>query len=152
MPSLSPRTPTCRPGRRWWPRPGPGSWRARGSTRPPSASSSRSTSPPRPRWAVVGEGAESGRPVTTDAWGIDDGYHDVHHQWRATDPVIAAALRQAMGADGDEPAPPRGRDVRVVRGGAPARLDRPADVRLEDGTELRPADQLAADLPIGSHD
>src|SRR4051812_9687444 len=91
--------------------------------------------------------------MTTDAWGIDDGYHDVHDRWCPTDPAIAAELRRSMGADdGEEAAPPAGRDVRVVRTGEAVRLDEPAELRLEDGTVLKVADQLPPDLPLGYHD
>jgi 4-alpha-glucanotransferase len=92
--------------------------------------------------------------MTTDPWGIDDGYWDVHGSWHATAPQTAATLRAAMGGDPERPdeVPPAGRPVWVVRAGDPATLLGPCNLTLEDGAELRAEGSLPADLPIGYHD
>ncbi|HEY3188036.1 MAG TPA: 4-alpha-glucanotransferase [Solirubrobacteraceae bacterium] len=87
--------------------------------------------------------------MTTDAWGITDGFHDTAGGWHSTSAQTRAAIRRAMG-DADAEAPPPS-SVRVVRQGASPELDGPAELTLEDGAVLRVTDRLAADLPTGYH-
>ncbi|MEY2463833.1 MAG: 4-alpha-glucanotransferase [Acidimicrobiaceae bacterium] len=88
-----------------------------------------------------------------DAWGIDDGYHDVHGQWHDTSDRTRRALRVAQGglADLADP-PPRARPVWFVRHGSGPPIQRPAELDLEDGTVLHARDALPPDLPLGYHD
>jgi 4-alpha-glucanotransferase len=108
--------------------------------------------------------------MTTDPWGVDEGYWDAGGTWRPTSATTAAGLRAAMGCtvglgEGGEPGcPPTTRDVRVVQQGEVDQLDRldllreeaeldgPAELLLEDGTELKIDGKLPPDLPIGYHD
>jgi 4-alpha-glucanotransferase len=88
-----------------------------------------------------------------DAWGIEDGYHDVGGQWHDTAEPARRALRVAPGglADLADP-PPRSRPVWFVRHGTGPPLQRPAQLDLEDGTVLHAHDALPPDLPLGYHD
>ena len=106
--------------------------------------------------------------MTTDPWGVDEGYWDAGGTWHPTSPATAAGLRAAMGCEageGDDPgSPPGTRDVRIVRLGQleqldeldqlrqEAELDGPAELVLEDGTELKVDGKLPRDLPMGYHD
>jgi 4-alpha-glucanotransferase len=84
--------------------------------------------------------------VTTDAWGIDDGWFDFAGRWHAASPDTIAAIRAAMG----DPGP--GRAARVVRPGSGEPLPERTHLRLEDGTDLGVVDRLPHDLPVGIHD
>jgi 4-alpha-glucanotransferase len=90
--------------------------------------------------------------VATDAWGIDDGWHDTKGGWHPTGAATSDALRTAMGGDARHDHPPPGRDVWVLRPGEAATLPRPRRVRLEDGTELGELGRLPGDLPLGIHE
>ncbi|MGH9185605.1 MAG: 4-alpha-glucanotransferase [Acidimicrobiales bacterium] len=91
--------------------------------------------------------------MVTDAWGIDDGYWDVSGHWHAAPDHTRRALRVAMGGMADiEDPPPRSRLVWFVRHGTGPAIERPADIVLEDGTELRVTRALPPDLPLGYHD
>ena len=89
----------------------------------------------------------------TDAWGIDDGYQDVHGQWHDLTEAARRALRVAQGglADHADP-PPRSRPVWFVRHGSGPSIERPAQLDLEDGTALHAEYSLPPDLPLGYHD
>jgi 4-alpha-glucanotransferase len=88
-----------------------------------------------------------------DAWGIDDGYHDVAGQWHETPPDTRRALRMAMEGLGDvDDPPPAGRPVWFVGQGTAPPIERPADIVLEDGTEVVAHDAVPPDLPLGYHD
>lgn len=84
--------------------------------------------------------------VSVDAWGITDGYHDVHGRWHPTPDATRAALRAAMGE------PQHGRPMWFVEHGTTHRLWNANELVLEDGTSLGAVDELPADLPIGYHD
>ncbi|MDQ2648826.1 MAG: hypothetical protein M3Z03_04675, partial [Actinomycetota bacterium] len=88
----------------------------------------------------------------TDAWGIDDGWHDTTGGWHPTSPGTRDALRGAMGGDARHDHPPAGRDVWVIRPGEPAQVPKPAELVLEDGSSAGVVDQLPPDLPIGIHE
>ncbi len=91
--------------------------------------------------------------MATDAWGIEDGYWDVAGRWHATPEETRQILRAAMGGHVDvEDPPPRSRPVWFVRYGAAEAIERPAELVLEDGTELRAFSALPPDLPLGYHD
>ena len=91
--------------------------------------------------------------MTTDAWGIESGYFDIDGAWHETAPETRRALRVAMGgmAEFDDP-PPRSRPVWFVRQGTGPSVERPAEVTLEDGAELRISRALPPDLPLGYHE
>jgi 4-alpha-glucanotransferase len=84
----------------------------------------------------------------TDAWSIADGYEDALGVWRPLAPATRAALRRAMGAEGDAPPPA---PVRVVRAGERIDVPRPARLVLEDGAALDFDGTLPADVPPGYH-
>jgi 4-alpha-glucanotransferase len=86
-------------------------------------------------------------------WGIEDGYHDIRGDWHETSPAIRRQLRVAMGGLGDvEDPPPQTRPVWFVRSGTSPRIDRPAELVLEDGTHIKASDRLPPNLPLGYHD
>ena len=91
--------------------------------------------------------------MAPDAWGIDDGYWDIAGAWHDTPEDTRRALRVAMGglADVADP-PPATRPVWFVRQGSAPAIDRPAQLVLEDGTEVDAEHTLPADLPLGYHD
>ncbi len=91
--------------------------------------------------------------MTADAWGIESGYFDISGVWHETAPETSRALRVAMGgmAEFDDP-PPRSRPVWFVRQGTGPEVQRPAEVTLEDGAELRITRALPPDLPLGYHE
>ena len=83
--------------------------------------------------------------MTTDAWGITDGFHDLSGDWHATSDEARAAIRASMG---DAAAAP---SAWVVREGAADAIDGPAELTLEDGAVLNVTDRLPPDLPLGYH-
>jgi 4-alpha-glucanotransferase len=85
--------------------------------------------------------------MTTDEWGIDDGYEDVHGRQHETSSETRSAILAAMGA-GETPLDTD--VVRVVRPGQAASLG-PGVLTLEDGTGLKLVDRLPEDLPLGYH-
>lgn len=87
--------------------------------------------------------------MTTDGWGIDDGWIGTDGTWHATPATTLVAVGEAMGRD-ERTAPP-GRPVRIARPRAEDALDHVSDLVLEDGTALGPLDRLPADLPLGIH-
>jgi 4-alpha-glucanotransferase len=91
--------------------------------------------------------------MAADAWGIDDGYHDVHGGWHDLSEAARRALRVAQGGHADlaDP-PPRARPVWFVRHGSAPSIERPAQLDLEDGTVLHAHEALPPDLPLGYHD
>jgi 4-alpha-glucanotransferase len=108
--------------------------------------------------------------MTTDAWGVDEGYWDAGGTWHPTSASTAAGLRSAMGCAADEGAdpgaPPATRDVRVLQAGSPGALDdlgllgalgegvadSHVELVLEDGTTVDADGALPPDLPVGYHD
>ena len=88
----------------------------------------------------------------TDMWGIDDGYEDALGVWRETPAATRSALLAAMGVDPAQSGPPPESPVRVLRPGQALPLDKPAELRLEDGTALRVDAALPPDLPLGYHE
>jgi 4-alpha-glucanotransferase len=84
----------------------------------------------------------------TDAWSIADGYEDALGVWHPLAPGTRAALRAAMGAEGDAPPPAA---VIVVRSGERHVLPGRGRLTLEDGRTLDVDDVLPADLPLGYH-
>ncbi|HEX9992792.1 MAG TPA: 4-alpha-glucanotransferase [Acidimicrobiales bacterium] len=90
--------------------------------------------------------------MTTDPWGIDDGYWDVAGVWRTPAPGTIGALRAAMGGEYGDERPPDPRPTWVVRAGAADPLLGPADLVLEDGASMAGVTALPPDLPLGYHD
>jgi 4-alpha-glucanotransferase len=88
----------------------------------------------------------------TDIWGIDDGYEDALGVWRETPVTTRSALRAAMGVNPAQSSPPAEPPVCVLRSGQILPLEKPAELRLEDGTMLRVDVSLPADLPLGYHE
>ena len=86
--------------------------------------------------------------MTTDAWGVADGYEDTRGVWREVSPSTRDGIHAAMGAP---PSPDAG-PVRVVEPGASYALERPCRLRLEDGTTLVVEHALPPDVPLGYHD
>ena len=83
--------------------------------------------------------------MTTDAWGVDDGWRDTRGRWQPASPVTIEAIHEAMG----DPAP--GRAAWVVRPGSDDVLPRPHHLQLEDGTDLGEVGHLPSGLPLGIH-
>ena len=84
--------------------------------------------------------------MTTDAWGITDGFHDTVGVWHVTTDATRSAIRASMG-DGAAATSA----VQVVRQGAPVDLAARVELILEDGAVLRVDERLPADLPLGYH-
>lgn len=91
--------------------------------------------------------------MAPDAWGIEDGYHDIAGGWHETPDSTRRALRTAMGGlpDFADP-PPATRPVWFVRHGRAPAIEHPAELVLEDGTHLTADTVLPPDLPLGYHD
>ncbi len=88
--------------------------------------------------------------MATDRWGIDDGYVDASGDWHDAHPETVVALHDAMRTA--DHAESDSEPVRLVRRGEPAALTGPAELTLEDGTELSVAGTLPSDLPLGYHE
>lgn len=84
--------------------------------------------------------------MTVDAWGIEDGWTDVHGRRQTASPDTIAAIREAMGD------PSQGRPATVLPQGRGGALDGPALLRLEGESEPGEVEALPADLPIGTHE
>jgi 4-alpha-glucanotransferase len=82
--------------------------------------------------------------VSTDAWGIDDGWQGTDGQWHPTPSSTIDAIRAAIGEADSRP-------VWVVRPGGAEPLQDPCHLRLEDGTDLGEVRRLPDDLPLGLH-
>jgi len=90
--------------------------------------------------------------MTTDPWGVTDGYEDVLGRWHETSPATRSAVLAAMGVVSGTGGPPDQPAVHVVRPGRLPRVPGPAEVILEDGGVLRVDTTLPPDLPLGYHD
>jgi 4-alpha-glucanotransferase len=84
----------------------------------------------------------------TDAWSIADGYEDSLGVWRPLAPSTRAALRAAMGAEGDQPPTAR---VMVMRAGERRAVAGPGCIVLEDGGTMAVEHALPSDVPLGYH-
>ena len=83
--------------------------------------------------------------MTTDAWGIDDGWFGTDGQWHQANPDTIEAIRAAMGE-------PVEHEVQVVRPGATDALRTPGRIRGEDGRDLGELYRVPSDLPLGIHE
>lgn len=84
-----------------------------------------------------------------DAWGIEHSYLDGGGERRQTTVEIRQKLSDAMQTGGrEQPAEP---GVLFVEPGDSVAISRPADLTLEDGTELHIHASLPPDLPLGYH-
>lgn len=86
--------------------------------------------------------------MTTDAWGVADGYEDTLGAWHDVSPSTRDAIHAAMGP----PPPAAPGPVRVLEPGAAFAVERPYRLRLEDGTSLTVDRALPPDVPLGYHD
>jgi hypothetical protein len=77
-------------------------------------------------------------------WGIEREYTDAGGTHRTVSPEAVAAVLEAMGVDADAPPPS---PVRLGRPGE--RLQAPATVILEDGSDLGELSALPGDTPYG---
>lgn len=84
----------------------------------------------------------------TDAWSIADGYEDALGVWRPLAPRTRAALRAAMGAEGE--APPAARVI-VIRAGDRREVAGPGRITLEAGGTREVGRSLPTELPPGYH-
>jgi 4-alpha-glucanotransferase len=89
--------------------------------------------------------------MSTDVWGIDDGYEDALGAWHETLPATRVALLASMGVDPAAPSAPRAAPVQVLRPQQVLPLAGPAELTLEDGTVLQLDTALPPDLPLGYH-
>lgn len=83
--------------------------------------------------------------MSTDAWGVDDGWETTDGRWQPASPATIEAIHEAMGD------PDSGRSTWVVRPGGSDPLPEPCRLRLEDGTDLGEFDRLPPDVPHGIH-
>ncbi|HEX2657686.1 MAG TPA: 4-alpha-glucanotransferase, partial [Polyangia bacterium] len=92
----------------------------------------------------------------TDAFGIEDRYHDAFGHERLTSDQTRAEIRRAMGVNPSATAPAREIDIRVVRPGQALDVlqDHGGNLELEDGTRmtLQPGQALPPLLPFGYHE
>ncbi len=79
---------------------------------------------------------------------VEDSYVDALGERRRIAPEVRAAVRGAMGLRASHDDPPSAATL-VLRPGMP--LPEPAELVLEDGTELGEVASLARDIPIGYH-
>lgn len=90
--------------------------------------------------------------MSTDAWGLTSGYHDIQGQWRETPAETRKTLLAAMGVDPTGRTSPEPARVRITRPGQAVPWPEPADLLLEDGTRLRVDRTVPPDLPLGYHE
>ena len=81
--------------------------------------------------------------MSTDIWGIDNGYEDALGVWHQTPPTTRLALLASMGVDPSAQSAPPAAPVQVLRPKQVTPLEGPAELTLEDGTVL----QIEAALP-----
>ena len=90
--------------------------------------------------------------MSTDAWGITNGYEDAEEVWHDTPPETAP--RSCL--PWELPTPRRclldENAVRVVPLGVETPWHAPGELTLEDGTRLKISRKLPRDLPLGYHD
>ena len=90
--------------------------------------------------------------MSTDRWGIDDGYEDALGRWHETPEATRSALLAAMDLAAVGRRPPARASVRVLGPGQAIPLQGPAELKLEDGTVLRLDTTVPPDLPLGYHE
>lgn len=90
--------------------------------------------------------------MSTDHWGIDDGYEDAMGRQQETPEATRSAILTAMGVDPANVSPPARIPVRVVQHGQAMLLEKPAELKLEDATVLQVNKTLPPDLPLGYHE
>ena len=89
--------------------------------------------------------------MSTDIWGIDNGYEDALGVWHQTPPTTRLALLASMGVDPSAQSAPPAAPVQVLRPQHVTPLEGPAELTLEDGTVLQIEAALPPDLPLGYH-
>lgn len=89
--------------------------------------------------------------MSTDRWGIDEGYQDGAGVWHPVEPATRDAILRAMGVD-PQRAVDRSHDpVLVVWQGEATEIRSPGAIVLEDGTRVDVHGPLLPDLPPGYH-
>jgi 4-alpha-glucanotransferase len=88
--------------------------------------------------------------VSTDRWGIADGYYDQAGVWHATSAETRRVLLEAMNL-GPADVEPRSEPILVVRQGDPQPVAGPAELVLENGGSMAIEGRLPPDLPPGYH-
>jgi 4-alpha-glucanotransferase len=89
--------------------------------------------------------------MSTDIWGIDNGYEDALGVWHQTPPTTRLALLASMGVDPSAQSAPPAAPMQVLRPKQVTPLEGPAELTLEDGTVLQIEAALPPDLPLGYH-
>jgi 4-alpha-glucanotransferase len=89
--------------------------------------------------------------MSTDRWGIDEGYEDTVGVWHPIRPTTRAAVLRAMGVDPERAADGCADSVLVVRQGEATTLGSPGEIVLEDGTRIDVQQEVPPDLPPGYH-
>ncbi len=89
--------------------------------------------------------------MSSDAWGLVHGYHDMHGTWHETSPEVRAAILAAMGVGPASDGLPEPTAIHVLHQGEPLPLSGPTELTLEDGTALRVDKTLPPDVPLGYH-
>ncbi len=84
----------------------------------------------------------------TNAWGVDPGYLDVDDVWHDAPASTVTSILSSMGAD--DPSPPAGPAVWIVREGTRVELGGRWELQTEDGGSERVAGSMAAP-PLGYH-
>lgn len=92
--------------------------------------------------------AQRAEPVTTDRWGVDDGWAGNDGVWHAAPAETLAAINDALGRSSQETP---GRPAQIVRPGTAAPVEARSSLLLEDGTDFGQVDVLPLDVPIGVH-
>ena len=90
--------------------------------------------------------------MSTDAWGITNGYEDAEEVWHDTPAETNAAILSAMGVADPQAHLLDENAVRVVPSGVETPWAAPGELVLEDGTTLKIGRKLPRDLPLGYHD
>lgn len=89
--------------------------------------------------------------MTTEPWGVVDGYADLRGTWHWTSAETRSAILSAMGVDPAAGGAPDVAPVWVVPPGRSMPVPGPGELVLEDGTTLQVERALPADLPMGYH-
>ena len=87
--------------------------------------------------------------MSTDIWGIDNGYEDALGVWHQTPPTTHLALLASMGVDPSAQSAPPAAPVQVLRPKQVTPLAGPAELTLEDGTLVVTDNYLKVRIPPG---
>lgn len=90
--------------------------------------------------------------MTTDRWGVADGWQATDGSWQSTDPETAALIARAQGADEHPNGPPPANPVWFVTHRSAPGLSSRCALADEDGRDVGTFDALPADLATGVYD